>query len=104
MTDRILEVALLDIKPGITKEFEQAFARAQTIIASMPGYISHQLQKCVEKDHRYILLVRWEKLEDHTLGFRQSEQYGEWKALLHHFYSPFPKVEHYQLVAGDSSL
>ena len=64
----------------------------------MPGYISHQIQRCLEKENRYILLVHWEKLEDHTLGFRGSEQYKQWKKLLHHFYDPFPTVEHYQLI------
>lgn len=94
----ILEVAVLDIKPGNTPDFEDAFRRAQDIIVSMPGYISHQLHKCLENSHRYILLVQWQKLEDHTRGFRESPQYQEWKALLHHFYAPFPEVEHYQLV------
>ena len=91
----ILEVAILDVIPGQEAEFEQAFASAQNIIASMPGYQSHQLQKCLENTSRYILLVNWEKLEDHTVGFRESEQYQQWRKLLHHFYNPFPTVEHY---------
>ncbi|MBF0276350.1 MAG: antibiotic biosynthesis monooxygenase [SAR324 cluster bacterium] len=94
----ILEVAVLDVKGGQSEQFEQAFQKAQTIIASMKGYESHQLQKCVEKENRYILLVNWESLEDHTEGFRGSSEYQEWKALLHHFYDPFPTVEHYRLV------
>lgn len=94
----ILEVAILDVKSGLREEFELAFAQAQKIISSMPGYINHQLQKCVEKENRYILLVNWEKLEDHTEGFRNSAQYQDWKTLLHHFYDPFPEVEHYSLV------
>lgn len=94
----ILEVAILDVKSGLREEFELAFAQAQKIISSMPGYINHQLQKCVEKENRYILLVNWEKLEDHTEGFRKSAQYQDWKTLLHHFYDPFPEVEHYSLV------
>ncbi|WP_226663323.1 antibiotic biosynthesis monooxygenase family protein [Microbulbifer aggregans] len=94
----ILEVAILDVKPGLREEFEIAFAQAQKIISSMPGYINHQLQKCVEKENRYILLVNWEKLEDHTEGFRKSAQYQDWKTLLHHFYDPFPEVEHYSLI------
>ena len=69
-----------------------------TGISSIDGYISHELKKCVEKKNRYILLVKWEKLEDHTVGFRQSPQYQEWKDLLHHFYDPFPTVEHYEEV------
>ena len=98
----ILEVAILDVKPGQEKEFETAFGEAQKIISRMDGYISHQLQKCIEKDNRYILLVNWQTLEDHTIGFRGSEQYQEWRRLLHHFYDPFPEVEHYTSVYGDS--
>jgi heme-degrading monooxygenase HmoA len=94
----VLEVAILDIIPGQASEFEAAFAQASTIIASIPGYLSHQLQHCLEKPNRYILLAQWETLEAHTIGFRGSEQYQEWKKLLHHFYDPFPVVEHYKLV------
>lgn len=92
----ILEMAQLQIKPGTSAAFEAAFAQAQLIIASMNGYISHELQRCIEDDHQYLLLVRWEKLEDHTIGFRQSAQYQEWRKLLHQFYDPFPTVLHYR--------
>lgn len=94
----ILEVAILNVKPGLSKAFEVAFEQAQSIISSMDGYLSHQLQKCVERDNRYILLVNWQSIEDHTHGFRNSPEYQEWRALLHHFYDPFPDVEHYQSV------
>ena len=94
----ILEVAILDVIPNQEKDFESAFVKASSIIASMPRYVSHQLQRCVEKRSRYILLVHWKKLEDHTVGFRGSEQYQEWKKLLHYFYDPFPTVEHYETV------
>ncbi len=100
----ILEVAILDVKPGQDAEFEAAFAEAQAIIAGMKGYVSHELQKCLEVNGRYLLLVRWETLEDHTEGFRGSPEYQKWKALLHHFYDPFPTVEHYRpLLAGKRS-
>lgn len=92
----ILEVAILNVKPGLAVEFEQAFRQAQSIIESMSGYVSHQLQKCVQTSGRYILLVNWQTLEDHTIGFRGSAEYQQWRALLHHFYEPFPEVEHYQ--------
>lgn len=95
----ILEVAILDVRGGLEREFEEAFSRASPIIASMPGYISHQLQRCVETSNRYVLLVNWETLEAHTVGFRGSPDYQRWKQLLHHFYDPFPTVEHYALVA-----
>jgi heme-degrading monooxygenase HmoA len=94
----ILEVAVLDVKPGMTAEFEVAFSTASNIIAGMPGYISHELQRCMENTNRYLLLVRWQTLEDHTIGFRQSAEYEEWRSLLHHFYDPFPTVEYYELV------
>ena len=92
----ILEVALLDVLPGRTDEFEEAFAEASKIISPAQGYLSHELQRCVETPQRYILLVRWETLGDHTEGFPDSAAYGEWKRLLHHFYDPFLTVEHFE--------
>ena len=94
----ILEAAILNIIPGREAEFESAFKQASPIIASMKGYISHQLQHCIEASNRYLLLVQWETLEDHTVGFRGSPEYLEWRKLLHHFYEPFPTVEHYELI------
>jgi heme-degrading monooxygenase HmoA len=96
-------VAILDVKPGQEKAFEVAFTNAQVIISGMQGYVSHQLQNCIEKPNLYILLVNWQSLKDHTEGFRESEQYQEWLALLHHFYDPFPVVEHYQGVYANKS-
>ncbi len=98
----ILEVAILNVKPGQEAEFEKAFIEAQEIISSMEGFVSHQLQKCLERKNRYLLLVNWETLEDHTIGFRESERYQEWRNLLHHFYEPFPEVEHYQNVFNNA--
>ena len=96
----ILEIAVLNVIPGREVEFESAFKQAQAIISSMRGYRSHELHRCIETAARYILLVRWEKLEDHTVGFRGSPGYQEWKRLLHHFYDPFPVVEHFTAVSG----
>lgn len=96
----ILEKAVLDIKLGQNQAFELAFAKAQSLISSMKGYLSHDLQQCLEKPNRYLLLVNWESLEDHEIGFRESSEYQEWKALLHHFYDPFPAVEHYQSICA----
>jgi heme-degrading monooxygenase HmoA len=94
----ILEAAILDVVPGKEKEFEEAFVKASPIIASTKGYSSHQLQQCMEVPNRYLLLVQWETLEAHTVGFRKSPKYQEWKQLLHHFYNPFPTVQHYELI------
>jgi heme-degrading monooxygenase HmoA len=93
----ILEVAVLQVRPGQGAEFERAFAQARPLIAASPGHLSSELQRCLETPDRYLLLVRWRNLEDHTVGFRQSPQYQEWRRLLHHFYDPFPTVEHYEI-------
>ncbi|MDR3695734.1 antibiotic biosynthesis monooxygenase [Mucilaginibacter sp.] len=93
----ILEVAILNIIPGQEDAFLKAFSEAKAIISKMAGYVSHQLKRCVENASRFILLVEWEKLSDHTEGFRGSKEYQEWKRLLHHFYDPFPTVEHYEI-------
>ena len=94
----ITEVALLKIKKDQSELFETVFEKAQNIISSMKGYIEHELLKCLETKDKYMLIVRWQRLEDHTEGFRKSEQYAEWKNLLHRFYDPFPNVEHYKKI------
>jgi len=96
----ILEVAILDVIPGQEADFQDSFGKAQEIISSMPGYLNHELRRCIEKPARFILLVNWKTLEDHTVGFRGSSQYQEWKSLLHHYYDPFPEVEHYENIGG----
>ena len=94
----ILEVAILNVKGGQEKQFEIDFAIAGQFISSIKGYVKHSLRKCVEQQNKYILLVDWENLEDHTIRFRQSAEYLEWKKILHHYYEPFPTVEHYETI------
>jgi heme-degrading monooxygenase HmoA len=97
----VLEVAILNVRDGWTDEFESAFESAQAILVAQAGYQRHELRRCVEAETRYLLLVWWDTLESHTRGFRGSDQYEEWKELLHHYYEPFPAVEHYTpLFAG----
>jgi len=96
----VLEAVTLHIRTGQSAEFEKAFQQAQGIIASMTGYLSHQLQRSVEKADEYLLLVRWRTLEDHTVGFRNHPEFAEWKRLLHHFYDPPPTIHHYEQVPG----
>ncbi len=91
----ILEQAALDVQRGREAEFEAAFGIARAIISASPGFVSLRLLRCIESPSRYLLLVEWETLEDHTEGFRKSAGYEEWRALLHHFYDPFPTVEHF---------
>ncbi|WP_193199368.1 antibiotic biosynthesis monooxygenase family protein [Nostoc sp. MG11] len=94
----ILEAVMLSVKNTTEQDFESAFQQASDLISSMHGYISHELHKCLEVRGKYLLLVRWETLEAHTVGFRGSPEYQEWKQLLHHFYDPFPIVEHFELI------
>ena len=91
----VLEMAVLNVKSGEAEAFEAAFEQASPLIAGSPGYIRHELQRCVETPNRYLLLVWWETLEAHTVGFRGSPAFEAWRTLLHHFYDPRPVVEHY---------
>jgi heme-degrading monooxygenase HmoA len=91
----ILECALLDVRPGLEAEFEAAFLRARPLIEAQAGFGSLRLERGLENPSRYLLLVEWETLEDHVEGFRGSPDYETWRGLLHHFYDPFPVVEHF---------
>jgi heme-degrading monooxygenase HmoA len=94
----ILEIAILNVIEGKEKLFEVDFEIAGKYISATKGYIKHTLRKCIEQKSKYILLVEWNQLEDHTIGFRESDEYIEWKKLLHHYYYPFPTVEHYETI------
>lgn len=91
----ITEHAILPVMAGQEAEFEAAFAEARPIISSMPGFIDLSLSRSLESPTQYLLLVRWQSLEDHTVGFRGSPEYQRWRELLHPFYGPFPEVEHF---------
>lgn len=91
----ILETAILDVKPGRSTAFEAAMTAARPLITESPGFRGIEVRPCLERSGRYLLLVWWDRLEDHTEGFRNSARYEAWKALLHDFYDPFPTVEHY---------
>lgn len=92
----ILEIAMLEVKQGLEERFEGAFKIASRYISSIDGYLKHSLQKCIEQKNKYVLLVEWQTLENHTIDFRKSREYIEWKKLLHHYYDPFPMVEHFE--------
>ena len=94
----ITEHALLDVVPGRELEFVGAMQRAKSLIAASPGFVSLRVERCLERPSRFLLLVEWERLEDHTDGFRRSSAYEEWRAALHHFYDPFPAVQHFEAV------
>ena len=94
----ILEAVFLYVKPNLATQFEADFSKASQYISSINGNLGHRLEKCLEVENKYLLLVDWNTLEDHTVGFRTSEAYLEWKKILHHYYEPFPIVEHFETV------
>ena len=91
----IIEHAILDVEPSEQEEYEATLLKALPFIRATPGFIKLEVRPCLEKAGRYLLLVEWRELEDHTLGFRNSDRYEEWRRLLHRFYDPFPVVEHF---------
>ncbi|MFF2372578.1 antibiotic biosynthesis monooxygenase family protein [Agromyces sp. NPDC058110] len=91
----ILEHALLPVIPGLEPEFEAAFDEAKHIIASMDGFVDLTLSRGVESPSTYLLLVHWQSVEAHEVGFRGAPEYQRWRTLLHRFYEPFPVVEHF---------
>jgi len=94
----ITEHAVLEVVAGQEDAFVEAMGTAKTLIAVSPGFVSLRVERCVERASRFLLLVEWETLEDHTEGFRGSAAYEEWRAALHHFYDPFPVVEHFEAI------
>jgi heme-degrading monooxygenase HmoA len=96
----LLEVAILNVRPGEGQAFEAAFLEARQIISAAAGHQRHELHRCVEMPDRYLLLVWWDSLASHTEGFRRSPAYERWRQLLHRFYDPFPEVQHYTRLTG----
>ncbi|HXF68134.1 MAG TPA: antibiotic biosynthesis monooxygenase family protein [Burkholderiales bacterium] len=96
----ILEVAILKIKPEEMSKFEQVFPKAAAIIASVPGYISHELERCVETRGKYHFLIRWENIDAHMVNFRQSPKFQEFRALVGPFFAEPPVAEHFEAVTA----
>lgn len=96
----IREHALLPVLPERAAEFEVAFAEARRLIEAAAGFEGLSLSRGIESPNTYLLLVEWRDVDSHERGFRGSAGYQEWKRLLHHFYDPFPVVEHFEPVIG----
>jgi heme-degrading monooxygenase HmoA len=94
----ILEAAAIQVTAGEEAGFEEAMRRAVPVIAGAAGYIGHTLQRCVESPGRYLLLVRWDTLEAHTVNFRGSPAFAEWRAIIGPYFASAPVVEHYEEV------
>ncbi len=91
----IVEHALLPVRPGQEAAFEAALVEAVPLISAAVGFRSVSVSRGVERPSTYLLLVEWDSVADHDEGFRRSAAYERWRALLHHFYDPFPVVEHF---------
>jgi heme-degrading monooxygenase HmoA len=96
METSLFEVALIEIKAGQQAAFEAVFPDAERIISQADGYRSHTMERCIETDNRYLLRVSWASLESHTIGFRQSELFQQWRAIIGPFFASPPVVEHYR--------
>ena len=99
----ILEVAILHIKPEDISKFEAVFPKVEPIFRSVKGYISHELQRCVETKGRYHFLIRWESIDAHMVNFRQSPKVQEFRGLVGAFFAQPPVAEHFEQVT-DSKL
>jgi heme-degrading monooxygenase HmoA len=98
----ILEIAELRILPGQQKAFEQAIALGlKTVIQHAKGYQGHRVNRCLESPERYVLHIQWATLEDHTVGFRESAAFTEWRSIVGPFFAQAPQVEHFECVTEE---
>lgn len=96
----ILELADIHIQPGRQAEFEAAIVHGvDSVIAHAKGFLGYEIRKGIESAERYLLMINWATLEDHTVGFRQSESFAQWRAIVGPYFAEPPRVEHFTLVA-----
>jgi heme-degrading monooxygenase HmoA len=91
----VLEQALLHVRCGEERAFEESLAKARPLISVSPGFIGMEVRPALEKTGTYLLLVQWSSVDDHKVGFRTSERYQAWRELLHHFYEPMPSIMYF---------
>jgi heme-degrading monooxygenase HmoA len=94
----ILEIAQFDIITGKEDLFEKASSLAKNVISQSKGFVSIEFQKCIETPTKFLALIKWETLEDHTIGFRESPLFIEWRAILSPFFNSAPMALHYNLI------
>lgn len=96
----ILELADIRIQPGKQSEFDEAIVRGvQTVISKARGFRGYKVQKGIESPERYVLMIFWETLENHTVDFRESPAFGEWRAIVGPYFAAPPQVEHFSLLS-----
>jgi heme-degrading monooxygenase HmoA len=99
-TNMILELADIRIQSGAQAAFDAAIKKGvETVIASAKGFRGYKVNKGVESPERYLLMIFWETLENHTVDFRQSPAFQEWRAIVGPFFAAPPAVEHYTLLS-----
>jgi heme-degrading monooxygenase HmoA len=96
----IIEIAQLTIRPGSERQFEAVFPTAAKVLGGSKGYLAHELRRSMETPNRYALIVHWQTLEDHTVGFRGSPGFAEWRGHIGPFFESPPVVEHFQSVTA----
>tara|TARA_R110002051_G_scaffold127873_2_gene201503 strand:+ start:7661 stop:7948 length:288 start_codon:yes stop_codon:yes gene_type:complete len=94
----ITEVTTITIKENKNSEFEKSFKKVGLVLAKAEGYVSYELQKCIENKNQYLVLIKWETLENHTIKFYQSSLFAELSSLIGSFFEESPYVHHYKLV------
>lgn len=94
----ILEIVTIQIKAGQEAAFELASKEAANLIMSAQGYISHELRRCLETKGKYVYLVRWQTVDDHMVGFRESERFQQYRALVSPYYETPSQMNHYEAV------
>lgn len=94
----ILEIVTIQIKAGQEAAFEAAFKESSKLIASADGYISHELRRCLETKGKYVNIVRWQTVDDHMVGFRESERFQQYRAIVSPYYESPSQMNHYEVV------
>lgn len=94
----IVEFAMLTIRAGAEAQFEAVFPKAARVLAASHGYRSHELRRSIEAPNRYMLRIEWATLEDHTVGFRKSPAFAEWRECIGPYFDLPPVVEHFRAV------
>jgi len=94
----ITEIAQIDVKPGTEKDFEAAVAKARPLFLRAKGGKGFELHKSIEKPLRYRLMAKWDRLENHTVDFRGSEDFAAWRGLVGQYFASPPEVEHTETV------
>jgi heme-degrading monooxygenase HmoA len=94
----ILEIVTTHVQEGKEAEFEAAFKQASQLLAQAMGYIGHELRRSLETKGRYVNMVRWESVDDHMIGFRGSDAYQEFRALITPYFAAPSQMEHYEVV------